>query len=246
MTLNIGLSISGGFRRVVNRNGLILALANLIVGTVWQIAFYSAVVTSLNQSGAAVAVALPAIDVPFTVSVAGALFTLVLLQYLTIIAIRTFVGGHSRSIPSEYYTRNIVFVLVNSILGAVVFGFLVLVGSIFLFVPVIIAYVAFIFTFLYVAAEDENFISALRDSWALTRGHWIRLFLLLFITIVGISVVSGILSSLSMFGIGAVGGPALATLISGLVVLPFSLLTLGILAEAFIQLQNSQEIAASP
>jgi hypothetical protein len=240
VTLNIGSSIAGGLRRIVNRNGLLLILAYVVLGTVWQVAFYSAIVESLGQSAAPVAATLPSIDLPLTVSVVSALVSLLLLQYLTIVAIRTFVDGHSSAIPSEYYTRNLVFVLVNSILGAIAFGVLVLVGSILLVIPGIVAYVAFIFSMFYVAAEDENFVAALRDSWSLTRGNWIRLFVLLLIVVVGISVVSGTLSALSRFAVGAVGGPALGILVSGVLALPFSILSLAILADAFTQLRAGE------
>ena len=214
----------------------------MVLGVVWQIAFYSAFTTWLQQSNAPMSeVALPSIEAPFPISVGGAILLMLLLQYLTIVAIRTFVGGHSRTIPSDYYTRNIVFVVVNSVLGGIAFGLLVFIGTILFVVPGIIAYVAFIFMMVYLTVEDENFIAALRDSWKLTRGHWLRLFVLLCIISVGIGIVSGILSVFTSLIIGAVGGQALGTLASGVIALPFSLLTLGILAEAFNQLREGQE-----
>lgn len=241
MSLNIGSSLTGGVRRVANYNGLLLILAYVVIGVVWQIAFYSAFATLLQRSDVPMSeVALPAIEAPFSVAAGGAVLSLLLLQYLTIVAIRTFVGGHSRTIPSEYYTRNIVFVVVNSVLGAIAFGLLVVVGSVLFLVPGIIAYVAFIFTMVYLAVEDENFVAALRDSWNLSRGHWLRLFVLLCIIFVGIGVVSGVLSVLTSLFVGALGGQELGTLASGVVALPFSLLTLGILAEAFNQLRGGQ------
>lgn len=216
-------------------------LAYMTLGLLWQITFYSAFVTWLQQSAPSISeVALPTIETPLFVSGGAALLSLLSLQYLTIIAIRTFVGGHSRSIPTDYFTRNIVFVLVNSIVGGIVFGLLVFVGSLLLVVPGIIAYVAFIFMMMYLAVEDENFITALRGSWNLTRGRWLRLFALLFILVVGISITSGILSALTTFIAAAAGRQALGTLASGVITLPFSLLTLGILAEAFNQLRNAQ------
>lgn len=247
MALNVGSSLTGGFRRLANRNGLQLVLAYVVVGVVWQIAFYSAFVTLLRRSDVPMSeVALPAVEAPFPVAVGGAVLSLLLLQYLTVVAIRTFVGGHSRTIPSEYYTRNIAFVLVNSVLGGIAFCLLVIAGSVLFLVPGVVAYVAFIFTMLYLAVEDENFVAALRDSWALSRGHWLRLFVLLCIVFVGIGVGSGVLSVLTSLFVGAVVGEALGTLASGVVALPFSLLTLGILAEAFNQLRASRESATEP
>jgi membrane-anchored glycerophosphoryl diester phosphodiesterase (GDPDase) len=94
--------------------------------------------------------------------------------------------------------------------------------------------------FYYIAVEDENFIAALRDSWQLTRGHWIRLFLLLLLVTVGVSVVAGTLSAISGFVVTTYAGRALGTLVYGMISLPSSLLTIGILAEAFTQLRESQ------
>ncbi|PHQ47601.1 hypothetical protein DJ68_00985 [Halorubrum sp. C3] len=217
-------------------------VAYLIIGAAWQIPFYSAVVTGLEQSGTPTEnVALPAIDAPLAVSVSAAILMLLGLQWLTIVTIRTFVGGHTRAIPSEYYTRNIVPVLLNSLVGGLIYGILMFVGSVLLVIPGIIAYVAFIFMIVYVAVEDKNFIAGFRDSWQLTRGHWLPLFGLLLVIIVGIGLISGVLTATISLVVGAIAGQAIGILLSGVVGLPFSLLILAILAEAFTQLQESQQ-----
>jgi hypothetical protein len=241
MTLPVGPSLVGGIRRAANRNGALLALAYVIVGGLWQVLFYSAIATSISRSGVSTqAASLPAVDLPLTVAAGGAIVSLFALQYLTVVSIRTFVGGHSRSIPTEYYTRNIGFVLVNTLVGSVVFGLVIALGSILFLVPGIIAYVAFVFVLVYIAAEDENVVSAFRSSWNLTRGHWLRLFLILAVVFVGLSVVPGIIAAVTQLVVGAVAGFELGTLVSGVIVLPFSLLVLGILAEAFTQLRTEQ------
>lgn len=242
MTLNIGSSLAGGIRRVANRNGLLLMVAYLIIGAAWQIPFYSAVVTGLEQSGTPTEnVALPSIDAPLAVSVSAAILMLLGLQWLTVVTIRTFVGGHTRAIPSEYYTRNIVPVLLNSLVGGLIYGVLMFVGSVLLVIPGIIAYVAFIFMIVYVAVEDKNFIAGFRDSWQLTRGHWLRLFGLLLVVVAGIGLISGVLTAITSLVVGAIAGQAMGILLSGVVGLPFSLLILATLAEAFTQLRESQK-----
>ena len=242
MSLQIRSSLTGGIGRCLNRNGLLLALAYVFVGVVWQVLLYSAVVAAVGQSATpSGASALPTVDLPLAVSAGGAVVALVLLQYLTIVTIRTFVGGHTRTIPAEFYTRNIPYVLVNSIVGSLALGLVIFVGSILFVVPGIIAYVAFVFTLLYIAAEDQSFIAAFRSSWNVTRGNWLRLFGLLVIVLVGITVVPGVLSALTSAVFSTTLGPALATLASGTLTLPFSLLLLGILAEAFTQLRTTQE-----
>jgi len=241
MALKIGSSLTGGFSRVANRNGAVLTLAYVVLGLVWQVAFYSAFVTWLRGTNPEMTdVPLPTVDAPLAVSAVVALLALLLLQVAAIVSIRTFVGGHTAEIPSEYFTRNIVLVLVNALIGSIAYGFLVFLGSLLLIVPGIIAYVAFLFMLFYIAVEDENFVAALRDSWTLTRGQWFPLFGLLLIIFVGLSLVPGILSAVLSFVVGAYAGPAMSTLVSGVVTLPFSLLVLGILAEAFAQLRGDE------
>ncbi|MDS0260928.1 hypothetical protein NDI56_16120 [Haloarcula sp. S1CR25-12] len=214
----------------------------MLLGLVWQVAFYSAFVTALHRSNPQMTdVPLPALDVPLAISAAVAVLSLLLLQVAAIVSIRTFVGGQTDGIPSEYYTRNMVIVVANALVGGFVYGLLVFLGSLLFLVPGIVAYVAFLFTLVYIAVEDDNFVAALRNSWTLTRGHWIPLFGLLLIVFVGFGLVPGILAALVSFVVGAVAGPAMSTLASGLVTLPFSLLVLGILAEAFVQLRGEDD-----
>src|SRR6056297_1730578 len=241
VALKIGSSLINGFSRVANRNGAILAFAYVGLGLIWQVAFYSAFVTWLQRANPEMTdVALPTVDVPLAISALVAIVALLLLQVAAIVSIRTFVGGHTDEIPSEYYTRNIVPVLANALVGSFAYGLLVFVGSLLLIIPGIIAYVAFLFMLVYIAVEDENFLAALRDSWALTRGNWLLLFGLLVIVFVGLSLIPGILAALVSFVIGAYAGPAMSTLVSGAITVPFSLFVLGILAEAFIQLRGDE------
>ena len=241
MALRIGSSLTGGVSRVANRNGAALISAYVVLGLVWQVAFYSAFATWLQEANPEMTdIPLPTVDVPIAVSATVAIFALLLLQVAAIVSIRTFVGGYTDEIPSEYYTRNIVLVLANALVGGLAYGLIVFLGTILFIIPGLIAYVAFLFMLVYIAVEDENFVAALRDSWRLTRGHWIPLFVLLLIVFVGLSLVPGILSAVLSFVVGVYAGPAMSTLVSGVVTLPFSLLVLGILAEAFVQLRGDE------
>jgi len=239
VALKISSSLTGGFSRVANRNGAVLALAYVALGLVWQVAFYSAFVTWLQETNpGTTGVPLPTIEIPLAVSATVAAVTLLLLQVAAIVSLRTFVGGHTDRIPSEYYTRNIIVVLANALVGSLVYGLLVFFGSLLFLVPGIVAYVAFTFMLVYIAVEDENFVAALRDSWHLTRDNWLPLFALLLITAVALSLVPWTVAALVSFIVGAYAGPAASTLVSGVITLPFSLLLLGILAEAFVQLRD--------
>jgi len=244
MSLKIGSSIIGGIRRAANRNGLKLIVGYAVLGLIWQLTFYSAFVTWVETTEMSTeGLELPTIEAPLALLSVGAVISLLALQYLTIVALRTFVDGHTKTIPREYYTRNIIYVLVNSILGSIAFGLLVTIGTVLLIIPGIIAYIAFLFMIVYITVEDENFIAALRDSWALTRGHWLRIFGLLVILGVGVGIFSGILSAVTNLVMTAAANQSLGTILSGVVALPFSLFTLGIIAEAYIQLRSAKSPA---
>jgi len=241
MALRIGSSLTGGVSRVANRNGAALISAYVVLGLVWQVAFYSAFATWLQEANPEMTdIPLPTVDVPIAVSATVAIFALLLLQVAAIVSIRTVVGGYTDEIPSEYYTRNIVLVLANALVGGLAYGLIVFLGTVLFIIPGLIAYVAFLFMLVYIAVEDENFVAALRDSWHLTRGHWTPLFGLLLIILVGLSLIPGILSAVLSFIVGAYAGRAMSTLVSGVITLPFSLLVLGILAEAFVQLRGDE------
>src|SRR6056297_1342202 len=115
----------------------------MLLGLVWQVAFYSAFVTWLHGTNPEMTdVPLPTVDVPLAISALVAIVALLLLQVAAIVSIRTFVGGHTNEIPSEYYTRSIVLVLANAVVGSLAYGLLVFLGSLLLIIPGIIAYVA--------------------------------------------------------------------------------------------------------
>ena len=239
MALSVTAAMTGGIRRAANRNGLLLSLALVAVGAVWQLSFYSAIATAVQLPGAsAQSVPLPTIDLPLAVSATGAVVALIGLQYVTVVTMRTLVGGRSGTIPSEYYTRNIVPVLANAIVGGILYGLAVLVGSVLLVVPGIIAYVALSFTLLYIATEDQNAVAALASSWHTTRGHWLRLFLLLTVVFGLLGLTQGVLSFLAQAAFAAASGGSLGVLASGVIVLPLSVVVIGILADAFVQLNG--------
>lgn len=241
MSLSIGSSFTDGVRRVANRNGLKLILGYVVLGLIWQVTFYSAFVSWIDTTEMPTdELGLPTIDAPLAILVAGAVLSLLALQYLTIVALRTFVNGHTQSIPREYFTRNIIYVLINSILGSLAFGLLVSIGTVLFIIPGIIAYTAFLFMIVYITVEDQNFIAALRNSWSLTRGNWLRLFGLLLILFVVVGIFGGILSVVTRLAITAAASQSLGTLVSGIIALPISLLTLGIIADAYTQLRNNQ------
>ncbi|VTT88244.1 unknown [Halorubrum sp. DM2] len=242
MSLQIGATIANGLRRVANRNGLLLVLASVVLGTAWQVAFNSAAAAALPPEIAGELA--PAIDGPFPVLVALAVATFLLLPVLSIAAVRTFVAGETDRIPREFFTRRMVWVVANLAVGGLAFSALLMVGTLLLVIPGIVVYVSLLFMTVFVAVEDENFVAAMRDSWRLTRGNWLRLFGLLLVVIVPFTVVISVLSA----GLAIAFGPASAvpTLATVTLSMPFSIVILGVLAEAFLRLRDERGREPAP
>lgn len=238
MTLRIGSSLSGGIGRVLTRNGLVLVVAALAVGLPWTVAFNSLFVQWLGGMGLdadTAATGMPTVALPTAVLAALGVLLLLVFVWLNVVAIRTFVSGRADGIPREFLTRRIGWVLVNSFVAGILVSLAVGIGTILLLVPGIIAYVALVFTPLFVAVDDENAVTALRKSWRLTRGNWIRLFVLLLV----LFVVVGLGSAAFNFAVTLLAGPAnpAGQLVTSAVSYLVSFLTLGVLAEAFTQLR---------
>ena len=236
MSLQIGATIASGLRRVANRNGLLLILGAVVLGTAWQVAFNSAAAAAIPPEAAGGFA--PALDAPFPVLAALAVATFLLLPVLSVAAVRTFVAGETDRIPREFFTRRILWVAANLAVGGIVYSVLLTIGTLLLVIPGIVVYVSLLFMTVFVAVEDENFVTAMRDSWRLTRGNWLRLFGLLLVVTVPFTVVITVLS----MGLAIAFGPASAVASLAVVALsmPFSIVVLGVLAEAFLRLRDDR------
>ena len=242
MSLQVGSTITNGLRRVASRNGLLLILAFATVGTAWQVAFNSAVAASLPpEFGGQLA---PTVDAPLPVLAAVTVALFLVLPVLSVVAIRTFVAGATDRIPRAFVTRRIVWVVANLLVGGVVLGVLVGLGTLLLVIPGIVLYVALLFMAVFIAVEDENFVAAMADSWRLTRGSWLRLLAIVLIVTVPFTV---LITALSV-GLALALGPssAAAALVTAGISMAFSVVILGVLAEAFERLRADRNRAAAP
>ncbi|WP_281193315.1 hypothetical protein [Halorubrum sp. F4] len=241
MSLQIGSTIANGIGRVANRNGLLLVLASVVLGTAWQVAFNSAVAASLPPEFTGQLA--PVIDAPLPVLVAFTVASFLVLPVVSVVAIRTFVAGETDRIPREFVTRRIGWVVANLLVGGVVLSVLMMLGTLLLVIPGIIVYVALLFMAVFVAVDDENFVAAMADSWRLTRGSWLRLFALMLIVTVPFTVVIGVLSTALALAIGP--SSTAATLVTVGISMAFSVAILGVLAEAFERLREERDRTAA-
>lgn len=185
-----------------------------------------------------------AVEVGFTYPASVAVYALVTLLLMagmsvfTVVVIRTFVAGRTDSIPEAYYTRRLLWATLNLVVGGVAFGLIVLAGSLLLVIPGIVAYVGLVFMTMYIAVEDENFVTAIRESWRLVRPNFLSVFGLLLVTVVGIGIGSAIIGFVVGVGTGVVGGQGVASIVTSVVNVPITLLLLAVLSAAFDQLRE--------
>ena len=210
MSVDIGRAVEDGGRRTLARNGLAFTAVFWMLGIFNGLLGNAVARNAMNQlpggmvpdGGFAGPMMGPALGIP--PAIAGLLSILVGLAttVLGAAAIRTFVTDERETIPGEHFTRNLVWMVINLVVGGIVFALIVGIGFVLLVIPGIFLLVSLFFWNVYVIVEDQNFIDGFQNSWALTRGNRLMLFLLGVIVIVIAAIVGAI------FGIprGLVGG----------------------------------------
>lgn len=209
MTVNVTGALKEGYRRSVQRNGLALigilfvlyAISGLVGVGIAQWAASQQFVPVDTRTD-------PALFVPPAIAGLLSLIAGIGSLIVSIAAIRVFVSDETERLPREYFTRNMVWAALNFVVGAVVFGIVVALGFVALFVPGVFLLVTLVFWGIYVAVEDENFLDAFRSSWVLTRGHRLDL-LLLGIAMLLITAIIG-----AVFGLGDLAGGPVAVLLA--------------------------------
>ncbi|WP_236039588.1 hypothetical protein [Haloarcula salinisoli] len=188
MSLQIGPVLRSAGAQLLSRTGAIL-LAAYIALTAALLPLSNTMLVRIYER---VGLTEPAeviplvLDVPLSVAVGGYLLGVLVGSYLSVVAVRTFVAGDGGQFPSGAFTRNVPLAIANVVVGGLVYGLAVAVGSLLLVVPGLLAYIAFLFMLPYVAVEDRNFVDALRSSYRLSKGNWLMLGVLLLV-VVGVS-----------------------------------------------------------
>lgn len=213
MSVDIGQAIQEGGKRTLARNGLILVaifwvlsvLNGLFGNTIARNAMGQLPGGMVPVDVAGPPVMGPTLGIPS--GVAGLLSLLVGLISAVVgaAALRTFVTAETESLPSEHFTRNLVWMLINLIVGGIVFGIVVGIGFVLLVIPGLFLLVSLFFWNVYVIVEDENFIDGFQDSWQLTKGNRLVLFLLGVIVVIIAAVIGAIFGIPRPFVGGFVG-----------------------------------------
>lgn len=201
MTLQITRTLRNGATKTLSKAALTFVI---LIGFV-QIVFLASTNTLIEAylasldlpAGTSEASMSTSLSLPVSATVAGvlALGTLLVLQVITVVLVRV-MAADRQVITHETYTRRIVWVVFNSIIAGIVVGLLTLIGSVLLIIPGLFLMVSLLFTTVYIADQDENFLTAIRDSWSLASGNRWRLFgmyLAVFVIFFVVSFVVGFL-----------------------------------------------------
>ena len=240
MSLNIGRALQEGIARTLSRAGLLLAVVWFVLGLLNQLAYNSAIAGVLpdvpNQPMATLGPTLP-----LSPTAAGAVvFVLYLGSFVVVAAaLRTFVTEETDTIPTEHFTRNLVLMLVNLIVGGIVYGIAVAIGLVLLIIPGIFIAVSLFFWNVYVIVEDQNFVESFQNSWALTSGNRLMLFVLGVVVVIVVAVVGGI------FGVATAVLPGIVGLAFAQIGSAFtSVFAVATAARTYLQLTGAEAAAA--
>ena len=234
MSLNIGRALQEGIARTISQAGLLLAVAWFVLGLVNQLAYNSALAGVLpdvpNQPMATLGPTLP-----LSPPVAGAVVFLMYLASFVLVAtaLRTFVTDETRTVPGEYVTRNLGWMLANYFVGYLVFAVALWVGFLLLVVPGLLLLVSLYFWYVLVAVEDQNFVEAFRNSWSLAVGNRWQLLGLGLIVVVAGAVLYGVL-----FVVGSVLSPWTTLVAYAVVLAVFGVFSAATTARAYVQLAD--------
>ena len=119
---------------------------------------------------------------------------------------------------------SVILALVNIVVGFV-YGLLVFVGTFLIIVPGLLAYIA---------VENRNFVDVLWASYRLSKGHWVPLFVLVFILVAASALFGAVVDFLGSLLLPAAFSQLALTVLQS----PVMLFTLAAIAAAFRQLRD--------
>jgi hypothetical protein len=254
MSLQLGVALKRGTGRLASRTGLVILAAYAVVMLVYQLSFNTLIQRALAgmlPPGAPQTSVPVLLTLPVPSPVAGVLVAVSLLTaaVVGVVAVRTFVADERERIPRRFLTDRLPFAVANLVVGGIVFGIVVLVGTLLLVVPGIVAYVGFLFMVQYVAVENDNFLTAMRRSWRLTKGSRLRVFLLVLVLFAVVFVVTFVVNAVVGVGLGAVFGASargVTSLVVGMVNVVSTLYLLSVVSDAFVQLRVGTDTQRRP
>ena len=231
MSLNIGDALQEGIARSVSRVGIVLAVLWGVLGALNLLAYNSMMAALTAGMPSQPTMIGPSLDVSATIA-GVVVFVLYLASFVVMAAaLRTFVTDETRTIHRAYLTRNLGWMILNLFVGYLVFFVAIWIGFVALFVPGVFLMVSLYFWFVLVVVEDQNFVEAFRNSWALARGNrWSLLGLGLIVLVPG-SILYGVL-----FVVAFATPPWVGLVVYAAILAVFGVFSVATTARAYVQL----------
>jgi hypothetical protein len=265
MGIDIGQALREGASRTAAKNGLVLAVAFAGIALLTTVLLQSLTValfdsmlsflqgmspqemgvdpTEYEQMIAEFETALENVrsTSPFALGLsAGAAFAGILVLALvaeaaSIVAVRVFAVEEAESVSRELVTENILLATLNGFVGGIVVWGLIIVGSLFFLLPGLVLAVLFYFLRQEIALKHKNFVQAMADSWRLTKGNRIEVFI-----IGAVLVIVSRLEEVSSAVVGAVSTPA-GTIVAAIVGGLLTAFGAAVVTRAYVQIDDSAE-----
>ena len=235
MSLNIGEALQEGLGRTASKVGLVLVVVWGVFNALNLLAYNSMMAGLLDGLPAQPTMLGPSLEVSPTIAGVAVLVLYVASFVVLAGALRTFVTDETETIPGEYLTRNLGWMIANLFVGYIVFFVALWIGFLLLFVPGIILLVGLYFWFVLVVVEDQSFVEAFRNSWAMTKGDRWSVFGLGVIVMVVDSTLYGVL-----FAVAFVVSPWVLLIGYATILAIFGIFTLATTARAYVQLGGDE------
>ncbi|WP_181691162.1 hypothetical protein [Natronomonas sp. LN261] len=207
MGLDIGQALREGASRTAGRNGLLVAAVFAGIALLTTVLFQSLLIAAAESALSTFQSASPqelglapaeyddaitqfetaheqvrsnapfAVDLSAGIAAAGLLVLAIGAEAVSIAAVRVFATDEPGTATADLITDNALLATLNGFVGKIVVWGLILVGSLFLLVPGVVLAVLFFFLRQEIAIHDKNFVQGMADSWRVTKGHRVEVFL---------------------------------------------------------------------
>jgi hypothetical protein len=267
MSLSTSDALRDGFDRLVSRTGAQLTAVYVAIYLVYQFAFNTLLTpyfadlyasAGIDMPGSAVG---PSLGVSQAVAGGLTVLSLVALSWVTVVAIRTFVANNQTAFGEGDLTDGVVAAILNLVAGGLVLmaltyvwflpvgiafaldlsvGVIIVVGLFSALLAVVggaFVFVSFVFMTVYVAAEGENVVAALRHSWGLASGERVDIFVLV-LAIVALSFAIGIPVGILQTVVALAAGQAASQAVLVLAIAPASMFNIAAISVAYNQLRG--------
>lgn len=237
MVLQLGRMFSDGITRVLTRTGGLLLVALIAIQLLIQSSINTAVVSLFPAEPAGELEAMLGLTLPVSGTVASILFVgaLILSAVYFVVVSRALTRpiAELSTFPSELYTRRVGRATLSMLVGGIIVGFSVVIGMVLFILPGIFLSICYLFFIFAVGVEDRGVLSALKRSWALSRGNRLKLALLVVLAGV-IGVVIGTVGTL----FDLANSPVVGELISNTLSSVLFVFLYGLMASAYLQIRE--------